>query len=378
VPLLPLDGFVVGVTADRRWSEQAELLERRGAAVLHGPTIATEYLGSDEALRRATEAVITRPPDYLVATTGIGVRAWFEAAQAWGRAEKLSEALQATRVVARGPKATAAIQIAGLTVWASPASERLDDVLALLAGADLTGRIVAFQHYGQRDLRAIAAIAARGAGLVEVPVYRYRHPVDDTQTGLLIDAICNADVDAVTFTSAPSVRNLVALAGQRGCADELLAAFNKGDVVAACVGPVCAAGARGTGIERPVAPHQGRLGLLVRTLSDVLHARRRVVFCGSVPLVVQGRAIAVDGEPVDLSRRERAVLEVLLRRHGVVVSKAAIIRSLGSDPTAGHALETTIARLRRGLGSAGLSIRTVRGRGYSLDTNGPNSAAAES
>jgi DNA-binding response OmpR family regulator len=90
-----------------------------------------------------------------------------------------------------------------------------------------------------------------------------------------------------------------------------------------------------------------------------------------VPHVVQGRAIAVAGESVDLSRRERAVLDVLLSRRGAVVSKAAILHSLGSDPTGGHALETTIARLRGSLGVAGLSIRTVRGRGYRLDVEEP-------
>jgi uroporphyrinogen-III synthase len=281
-------------------------------------------------------------------------------------------------VVARGPKATAAVQIAGLTVWASPTSERLDDAVALLAGEELTGRVIAFQHYGERDGRAVAAIAARGGGVVEVPVYRYRQPVDDALARRLIDAVCSADVDAVTFTSAPSVRNLVALAGRHGRARELLAAFNQCDVVAACVGPVCAGGARSAGIERPVAPAQGRLGLLVRTLTDVLHARRRVMCCGSVPFVVQGRAIAVAGEPVDLSRRERAVLEVLLRRRGAVVSKAAIMHSLGSEPNGGHAVETTVARLRHGLGVAGLSIRTVRGRGYRFDANEPTSAVTES
>src|SRR5688572_3072939 len=100
--LRALEGFVVGVTADRRSSEQAELLQRRGATVLHGPTIKTEYLASDEALRAATHSVIARRPDYLIATTGIGVRAWFEAAQAWGLAESLTDALGATLVAARG------------------------------------------------------------------------------------------------------------------------------------------------------------------------------------------------------------------------------------------------------------------------------------
>ena len=37
----PLAGYTIGVTADRRAEEQAQLLERRGARVLHGPTIRT-------------------------------------------------------------------------------------------------------------------------------------------------------------------------------------------------------------------------------------------------------------------------------------------------------------------------------------------------
>src|SRR5207249_9410232 len=117
---LALEGFVIGVTADRRWMEQAELLQRRGATVLHGPTIKTEYLASDDALRSATHAVIARRPDYLLATTGIGVRAWLEAVQAWGLAESLLDALAGTKVAARGPKAAAAVHTAGLDVWASP------------------------------------------------------------------------------------------------------------------------------------------------------------------------------------------------------------------------------------------------------------------
>ncbi|HET7718431.1 MAG TPA: uroporphyrinogen-III synthase, partial [Acidimicrobiales bacterium] len=98
----PLDGFVVGVTADRRASEQAELLRRRGAEVMLGPSIETAYLASDEALRAATLALIEVPPDYLAATTGIGIRAWFEAAQVWGLGDALVGALGDTRIVARG------------------------------------------------------------------------------------------------------------------------------------------------------------------------------------------------------------------------------------------------------------------------------------
>jgi len=375
VPLLPLEGFVIGVTADRRWGEQAELLERRGAAVFHAPTISTEYLGSDDALRIATEAVIADPPDYLVATTGIGVRAWFESVQVWGLADKLLAALTATRVVARGPKAAAAVQVAGLPIWATPASERLDEVVERLTAEVLHGRTVAFQHYGKRDARAVDAITACGATVVEVPVYRYEHAADETRALALIDAVCAGRIDAVTFTSAPAIRSLVATA-RRGERDaELIRAFNGDSTTVACVGPVCAEAARGAGIERPVAPAVGRLGLLVRVLTEALQARRKVVGRGPVSFVVQGRAVEIDGTKVDLAPRERAVLDVLLERRGAVVAKPTILRSLGSDPSNVHALEATVARMRRRLGPAGASIRAVRGRGYCLDVDQPATAS---
>ena len=49
-----------------------------------------------------------------------------------------------------------------------------------------------------------------------------------------------------------------------------------------------------------------------------------------------------------------------------VVSKAGLVRTLG-DGVSSHALEATIARLRRRLGPAGQAIRSVRSRGYFLD-----------
>ena len=42
-------------------------------------------------------------------TTGIGIRAWIEAAQSWGLDHALLDALSGARVVARGPKAAAAV-----------------------------------------------------------------------------------------------------------------------------------------------------------------------------------------------------------------------------------------------------------------------------
>ena len=88
-----LAGRVVAITAERRSSEQADLLRSRGATVIEAPTMHTVDLTTDEELRAATDAVIEQPPGVLVATTGYGMRVWFDAAGAWGRRDELIAAL---------------------------------------------------------------------------------------------------------------------------------------------------------------------------------------------------------------------------------------------------------------------------------------------
>lgn len=266
----PLDGVVVGVTADRRWEEQADLLSRRGATVRHAPTIATVLMGADPALRAVTAAILAEPPDYLVATTGLGMRTWMDAAEDWGLRPQLVEALGRSRVVARGPKSASALTQAGVEVWQRSPTEQMDAIVDILVGEDLADRRVALQEYGTRHARFADHVTAAGATIIDVPVYRWRLPDDTGPARAVIADAIEGRVHAVTFTSAPAVHNLFEIALEDDSAADLVDAFNA-DLVAACVGPVCAAGAREEGITNPLAPDVGRLGLLVRALSDRFH-----------------------------------------------------------------------------------------------------------
>lgn len=71
---------------------------------------------------------------------------------------------------------------------------------------------------------------------------------------------------------------------------------------------------------------------------------------------------------LDLTRRERAVLETLMVKVGSVIPKARLTADVFGydDPVGPNALEVYIARLRRKLEPAGLEIVTVRGLGYLL------------
>ena len=366
MPLRPLEGFVVGVTADRRSEEQAELLARRGASVMHCPTITTLYLASDDDLRRATMAVVDRPPDYVVVTTGIGIRAWLETAAAWGIGDRLFDALVPARIVARGPKAAAAVQAGGLEVWERSATEQMDNVLALLLAEPLAGKRVAIQEYGMKSPELSGVLAGVGAEVLEVPVYRWRRPDDDGPALRLVEAATCGRMDAVTFTSAPAVHNLFDIARDHGAADDLLTAFN-GGVTAACVGPVCAGGARREGVRQPLVPGVGRLGLLIRALSDHFEGRRRTFVLDGTELVVQGSAVLAGGSQEELTPRERAVFDLLAASPGAVVARQKLLASVwGSADTDPHVLEVTVGRLRRRLGPCGAAVEAVSGRGYRI------------
>lgn len=265
----PLEGRSIGITADRRWKEQAEMFRKRGADVVHGPTLRTIDLSGDEALRRATVELVQRPPDYLVVTTGMGMRMWLEAAAAWGHAEALAASLARARTLARGAKSSVAVKAAGLDLWWKAPTETMEEVVDRLRAEHLSTARVAVQLFDPRGHPSTEVLRAEAGELVELPVYRWNLPVDPTPARRLIDASIRGEVHALTFTSQPAVHHLFRIAEEAGRADELRTALN-GPVLAACVGPVCAEAALEQGIEQPVWPEPPRLPAMVRQVTERL------------------------------------------------------------------------------------------------------------
>jgi len=266
---------LVGVTADRRWEEQARMFRDRGAEVLHGPTLRTVDLSADLSLRDATAELVRRPPDYLVVTTGMGMRKWLEAAAGWGLDRSLLSALAPARVVARGAKANSAARGAGLEVWWRAPHETMQEIVDHLgaelsdagsAGSgDVGGARVALQLFDPEAHPSTEALRALVGELVELPVYQWVLPDDTAPAEALVEAAVAGRLQAVTFTAQPAVHHLFRIAEAGGRGDELRAAFN-GPVVASCVGPVCASAARDEGIGEPLWPDPPRLPAMVKQL----------------------------------------------------------------------------------------------------------------
>ncbi|MGE3289503.1 MAG: response regulator transcription factor [Pseudonocardia sp.] len=103
--------------------------------------------------------------------------------------------------------------------------------------------------------------------------------------------------------------------------------------------------------------------------------RPAVLTAGALTLDPAAHRVLRDGEPVSLTPREFAVLEVLLRHAGRVVSKAEILASVW-DPHYdgdGNIVEVYVGYLRRKTaipaGAPG-HIETVRGTGYLMLAEG--------
>ncbi|MCU1656881.1 MAG: Uroporphyrinogen synthase [Pseudonocardiales bacterium] len=361
----PLAGYTIGITAARRREEFAVSLERRGAKVVQAPAIRIVPLTDDTELRHATERCLAGPLDIVIATTGIGFRGWMEAADTWGIADSLTEALGRASILARGPKARGAIRASGLREDWSPESESSSEVLDhLIAAGDLGGRRIAVQLHGEPLPDVVQTLRLAGAEVIEVPVYRWVLPADAAPLERLIELVAASAVDAVAFTSAPAAVSFLDAADKQGCLDAVRDAL-RGPVVAACVGPVTAGPLLRADVP-VIQPDRGRLGALVREIVEQVPLRRgRPLPVAGHVLDIRGTAVVVDDELRPLGGAGMALLRELTRAPGQVVTRAALLALMPGDGCDEHAVEVAIGRLRGALGDPRI-VQTVVKRGYRL------------
>ncbi len=110
---------------------------------------------------------------------------------------------------------------------------------------------------------------------------------------------------------------------------------------------------------------EARIRVLLRRSSQVVNP---LIRCGSLLYDTNTREFTLSGEPLQLTPRERAVLEVLAMKMGSTVSKAALGQSLFSidDGISADAIEIYVHRVRKKLEGSDATIVTLRGLGYLL------------
>ena len=100
--------------------------------------------------------------------------------------------------------------------------------------------------------------------------------------------------------------------------------------------------------------------------------QENMLACGDVTLDKEKRMVYAHGEPVDLTYKEFELLRLLMKNHGIVISRDVIMERVWESSFEGESrtIDVHVRSLRQKLGESGALIKTIRNVGYMIDATG--------
>ena len=261
----------------RRAAEMASLVERHGGVAVRAPALREVGLDAPEGAVAFAEALAAGTIDVVVLMTGVGTRGLVDAVAPVLDRSAFALALGRVAVVARGPKPAVALRELGVTGFATvaaPNSHR--EVLETLdARGSLAGKRVAVQEYGAPNVALHEGLAARGALVLPVSVYRYALPEDTAPLRAALHRLAEGDIPVALFTSRAQVEHVLLVAAEEGIDRTVREALGRG--LLGSIGPVCSEALRQEGLCPDVEPEHSKMGHLVKeaaSRADEILARK--------------------------------------------------------------------------------------------------------
>jgi uroporphyrinogen-III synthase len=264
-----LRGKTIAITEARRASELASLITKLGGVPYSAPAVREIPRRDQRPALEVLDSICRGQVAVIIFLTGVGTRAFLGLAGEAGKREALLKALQGMFVAARGPKPIAALREAEVRIDLVPKEPTSEGLLSELAEHDLRGKVMAVQLYGEENPFLVEGLTARGATVLEIPLYEWALPEDQEPLVRLIQDLVGGRLDVVAFTSSPQIKHLFAVAQRLRLRDQLVGAL-RDKVTVAVVGPVCEAALAEHGISPRIQPEKGTMGALVHAVADYL------------------------------------------------------------------------------------------------------------
>jgi len=264
-----LRGKTIAITEARRASELARLITKLGGVPYSAPAVREIPRRDQRPALEVLDSICRGQVPVIIFLTGVGARAFLGLAGAAEKREALLKALRGMLVAARGPKPIAVLREAGVRIDLVPTEPTSDGLLRALAEHDLRGKVTAVQLYGEENPFLVEGLRARGATVLEIPLYEWGLPEDQEPLVRLIQDLAGGRIDVVAFTSSPQIKHLFAVAERLSLREQLVGAL-RDRVTVAVVGPVCEATLAEHGISPRIQPDRGTMGALVHAIADYL------------------------------------------------------------------------------------------------------------
>jgi uroporphyrinogen-III synthase len=274
-----LQGLRIISFESRRAKEMAELIRRHGGEPFVAPSMREVPLTENRTPLELCQRIEAGQIDLLILLTGVGTRTMVDALAIHYSRERVAAMLGSVILLARGPKPVAALKELGLQpALTAPEPNTWREVLAILdSNVQLKGKRIAVQEYGITNQDLLSGLAARGAEILRVPVYRWALPADVAPLQGAIREIVEGKGDVVVFTSATQVENVFQVAQQVGLNSKLPNAMARSLVVS--IGPVCSEALARFGLKADFEPQHPKMGFMIGALAisaqELLSAKRQ-------------------------------------------------------------------------------------------------------
>ena len=269
----PLQGRVVAITRPEGQSRgMVELVESLGGVPRLAPTVEicppNDRKQVEEFIRETARGEL----DLIIFLSVNSVGSFFRVAYDTELTNDLSKALEDVTVVAIGSKTLDALRGHDVEVRIVPDDQSSHGVLDSLSGIDLKGLRIGIPRSSKADGTLRRTLKERGATVREVTAYRSGVPRFMTPALGLIKALGRGEVDAVTFTSASTGRNLFKIAN----AHDSLAELEEGlrSAVVAAIGPTTGEALKELGVRVDVVPDEHSTEALIGALVEKLNLEK--------------------------------------------------------------------------------------------------------
>jgi uroporphyrinogen-III synthase len=259
----------VAILESRMGEQLAGLVAGRGGVPFHAPALAELPDLDHQAIGALVLSLDKRPAKLAIFQTGVGTKALFAATDALSLTDNFLVSLKNMLVAARGPKPAGALRQRGVHIDYNAADPfTTHEMLDELSGLRLEGERVIVQRYGSANRELDAALAARGAEVIEIPTYRWSLPQDTAPLEALVGRLERGEMHAVVFTNAEQARNLFLISKKLNKSDAMRAALNR--TLVASIGPVASAALREAGVKVGLEASPPKMGALLAALDKAL------------------------------------------------------------------------------------------------------------
>ena len=261
-----LNGQRIALFESRLAEEISALVRRCGGVPVCVPAVREHRRSAGREMAAVLDRVRAEPSPVFVFSTGVGASALFGEARALGREAELRDAILRGLAVCRGPKPVAALHKEGIAASIRARSPyTTDEFIDALAQVDVRARMVVLIHYGEKNQPLVVALGSRGARLFELMLYEWELPEDTGPLARVIEELEGGEFAAAAFTTQIQARNLMAIAGELGRKESLLATL-RSRVLVAAVGPTCARVLAELGIPPQVMPESPKMAAMISAL----------------------------------------------------------------------------------------------------------------